>query len=151
MTDSDPFLISQLAKELVAIRTRKLEDPCAIAAGMVRETVLVALKSRPQEAERVVADACYGALQGLLLSGHDLARGAALMLGETAEVAASTGLDPADVMRYALDGFARIRRMATQDQVIEMLDTLEGHFHGTGEAFAAALAKQPDPGARQRV
>ena len=151
MTNSDQFMIGQLAKELVSIRTKRLDDPCAIAAATVRETVQVALKSRPEEAERVVADACCGALQGLLLSGHDLARGAALILGETAEVAASTGLDQADMMRYALEGFARIRRLATQGQVIEMLDTLESHFHGTGEAFAAALSKQPDPGARQKV
>ncbi|MEK7746314.1 MAG: DegT/DnrJ/EryC1/StrS family aminotransferase, partial [Elusimicrobiota bacterium] len=61
------------------------------------------------------------------------------------------GLDPADLMRYALEGFARLRNLATQDQLIEMLDTVESHFHGSGKAFAAALARQPDAGRRQAV
>ena len=151
MTDTDSFMISQLAKELVAIRLQKMEDPCAVTAALVRETAMTALKSRPEEAERVVSDCCYGALQALLLSGQDLGRGATLILGEVSDLAFPAGLDPADLMRFALHGFARIRRIATQDQVIEMLDSLEAHFHGTGEAFAAELAKQPDPGKRERV
>ena len=148
MPDPDSFRIAQFAKELVAIRLQGVDDPCAVAAALVRETARVALKSRPREADCVIADACCGALQALLLCGQDLARAATLMLGAVQELAAPLKADPALLSEYALEGFARNRRLMTQDQVIDILETLESRFKGAGAAFAKALAGQPDPSRR---
>lgn len=147
----DAFVIGQFAKELVAIRLRSTDDPCAVAAALVRETALVALQSRPQDADRVVADACYGSLQALVLAGHDLSRGAALMLSEVQSLAGPLRMNPAPLTEYALEGFARMRRFMTQDQLIDMLETLESRFTGVGPAFAKALSSQPDPSRRHAV
>lgn len=146
MADRDAFMIGQFAKELVALRLQTLEDPCAVAAALVREAASVALRARPEEADRVVSDACYGALQALLLARHDVARGAALMLAAVAELAAASRLDPEALRGYALEGFARMRRLLTQDQLIDLLETLESRSPGAGTAFVKALALQPDPG-----
>ncbi|TBR18934.1 hypothetical protein EPO15_14800 [bacterium] len=147
-TDQDAFMIGQFAKELVAIRLQSMDDPCAVAAALVRETALVALQSRPQDADLVIADACYGSLQALLLAGHDLSRGAALMLAEVQHLGGPLHMNPGLLTEYALEGFARMRRLMTQDQLIDMLEVLESRFAGSGAAFAKALAKVPDPAGR---
>lgn len=148
MPDRDSFMLAQFAKELVALRIQHLDDPAAAAAALVRETALVALKSRPAEADCVIADACYGALQALLLAGHGLARGATLILGSVQDLSGPLGRNPADLTAYALEGFAHMRRLLTQDQLIDMLEALESRFPGAGAAFAKALSRQPDPGRR---
>lgn len=144
MRDPNAFLISQFAKELVAIRLRDTEDPCAVAAALVRETAEVALKSRPEEADCVVVDACYGGLQALALAGQDLSRGAALMYAAVMELAEPLGIPQASLSEYAFEGFARMRRLMTQVQVIDMLETLESRHKGAGAGLAKALAAQPD-------
>lgn len=149
MRDPDAFLIAQFAKELVAIRLSSTEDPCAVAAALVKETAAVALKARPHEADVVIADACYGGLQALLLAGHDVSRGATLMLGEVLDLAGPLGGDPVALSEYALEGFARLRRLLTQEQIVDMLETLDSHFKGSGTTLARALARQYDPSRRQ--
>lgn len=151
MRDPDSFLISQFAKELVSIRLRGTDDPCAVAATLVRETAAVALKSRPKEADIVIADACYGGLQALLLADQDLSRGATLMYASVLELAVPMRVAPSLLMEYALEGFARMRRFMTQGQVIDLLETLESRYAGSGAAFAKAIAKQPDPSRRLEV
>lgn len=148
MRDPDAFLIAQFAKELVAIRLSSTEDPCAVAAALVKETAAVALKARPHEAAVVVADACYGGLQALLLAGHDVSRGATLMLGEVLDLAGPLGGDPVALSEHALEGFARLRRLLTQEQIVDMLETLDSHFKGSGTTLARALTRQYDPSRR---
>jgi len=148
MRDPEAFLISQFAKELVSIRLHATDDPCASAAALVRETAAVALKSRPEEADIVIADACYGALQALLLADQDLSRGATLMYAAVLELAQPLNLKPASLSEYSLEGFARMRRLLTQTQIIDLLETLESRFPGSGAAFAKALSQQPDPSRR---
>lgn len=148
MRDPDAFLIAQFAKELVAIRLNATEDPCALAAALVKETAAVALKARPEEADVVIPDACYGGLQALLLAGQDVSRGATLMLGEIIDLAGSLGGNPAAFSEYSLEGFARLRRLLTQDQIIDMLETLDTHYKGAGTTLARALTRQHDPARR---
>lgn len=145
----EEFKIGQLTKELVAMRIKKLEDPCGVAADMVKQAIVIALKARPIEAETVVSDACCGGLQGLYLSDHDLSRGAVLILQAVGEAADETMLDPTLLMSFALKGFARLNRLTTPEQLQAMREELERHFHGCGQAFADALAAQPDPSRRQ--
>jgi hypothetical protein len=125
MKDPDAFLIAQFAKELVAIRLSATEDPCAVAAALVKETAAVALKARPREADVVISDACYGGLQALLMAGHDVSRGATLMLAEVRNLAGPLGGDPVALSEHALEGFARLRRLQTQEQIVDLLDTLD--------------------------
>lgn len=151
LSERDAFRIGQFAKELVAVRLGGFDDPAAGAAALVTESARVALKSRPEEADCVIADACCGALQALLLAGHDLSRAASLMLSAVQELAADLKRDPAELSSYALEGFARMRRLMRQDQLVDMLDTLESRHPGAGAAFAKALALQPDPSRRLPV
>ena len=151
MNERDAFRIGQFAKELVSIRLGSFDDPAAGAAALVAESARVALRARPEEADCVIADACYGALQALLLAGHDLSRAACLMLSAVQELAVGLRRDPAELSGYALEGFARMRRLMRQDQLIDMLETLESRHPGAGAAFAKALALQPDPSRRLPV
>ena len=136
------FKVGQLTKELVALNLKEVENPCMVAAGLVRQTIGVALKARPEEARGIVSDACYGGLQGLLLADQDLACGALLMLAALGGGAADIALNPAEIRRYAIEGFARIARFVSREDVTSISRALEKRHQGAGQAFNDALAAQ---------
>lgn len=147
--DNNAFQIGQLTKELVALKLKELQNPCAVAAGLVKDAIAVACKARPQEARTVVSDACYGGMQGLLLADQDLARGAEMILGAVSEAAADASLDPTELMSYGLAGVARIAKFVTRERLVAIQSALEERFQGCGEAFSAALAQEAGQKASQ--
>lgn len=147
----DTFKIGQLTKELVAKRLQEQPDPPAIAAGLVRETLAVAAKAKPEEIETVVADACYGALQGVLLAEQDLARTAGLCLEAVAEVALACGSDPAAVMNAGIRGIVRMKKLLVEVQLEAIRKEIAERFDGAGPAFDAALERESAPSSRAAV
>lgn len=141
--DNLEFRVGQLTKELVAQKLKSMEDPCAVAAGLVRQTLDVALKARPADASQVAADTCYGAMQGLMLAGQDFPKASVMILQAVSDHAASAGLDPTEQMLGALKGFARLSKLCTSEQLHEMKTRIEAAFNGAGEAFSYLLAQQP--------
>ncbi len=140
---NDDFKIGQLTKELVAMKLKELEDPSAVAAGLVKKTIVVALKAAaPDQARAIVVDACYGGMQGLLLAEGDLAAGAVKLLEAVCEAAQDLGLDPGEMMRYGLTGVARIEKFAQAETLSAIRFALENRFSGVGEAFTDALAAE---------
>jgi hypothetical protein len=135
--------IGQLTKELVAIRLKKMADPCAAAADLVKKTLAVALKGRTTTDAGVcktITDACQGGITAMLLSDQNLAKGAVLILEGVAELAQELNFDPAACMRAALVGISDVRRFARPDQLHEIAREIETHFMGAGAAFSEALA-----------
>jgi len=141
MNDND-FRIGQLTKELVAEKLRKMDDPCAAAAALVKQTLEVALgacQSNPEAVHKSIADACKGGITGLLLADHSLERGVVLMLEAVADLASRFGLDPGEAMKSALIGMADLRRFIRADQIDDIAQEITKHFMGAGEAFYAIV------------
>lgn len=143
----DKFEIGQLTKELVAMKLKKMADPCAAAAELVKNTLSVALKTCKDDdaaRDKVIADACRGGMTGLLLADQNLAKGAALTLETVVELAGVHELHPAEVMKSALKGMADLRRFLRPDQLEDIQREIGTHFMGAGEAFqqAVKLAEQ---------
>lgn len=139
----EEFKIGQLTKELVSIQLKKMGDPCAVAAELVRKTLRVALKPGQAQTEDVIADAVQGGLQGLLLCEGDVPKGGVLVLEAVAELSAELQLDPTEALRGALAGLARLRRLLLPDQLAELQAGIEARFQGAGEVFAELLFQQP--------
>lgn len=138
----DDFKIGQLTKELVAIELKKMVDPCAAAAELVKKTLAVALKSAPTDDSgrlNLIVDACKGGITGLLLAEQSLARGAVLMVEAVAELSTEFNLDPAEAMKAALRGISDVHRFARADQLQEIRHEIETRFMGAGEAFSEVL------------
>lgn len=136
------FEIGQLTKELVAVKLKRMADPCAAAAELVKNTLSVAMKACKGDAgaiDKAVADACRGGMTGLLLADQNLAKGAALVLEAVVELAGVNELHPADVMKSALKGMADLRRFLRADQLEDIQREIGTHFMGAGEAFATAI------------
>ncbi len=147
----EPFEIGQLTKELVAMKLKKMADPCAAAAELVKQTLTVALAAVKTDAEarsKAIADACKGGMTGLLLADQNLPRGAALTLEAVVELAGRHDLDPGESMRSALRGMAELRRYLREDQLDEIGREIGLHFMGAGEVFAEMLAKPETPAAQ---
>lgn len=146
----DNFQIGQLTKELVAVRLKRMADPCAAAADLVKQTLGVALKaaaSDPQARDKAFCDACQGGVTGLLLADQNLARGAVLILEAVVELSGQFNLDPGESMRSALRGMSDLRRFLRPDQTDEMVREVGLHFMGAGEVFSAMLQEPvPEPG-----
>ena len=142
----DEFKVGQLTKELVAIKLKRMDDPCAAAAELVKQTLGVALRAvapgAPEGAHaQVVTDACQGGMTGLLLAGHELGRGAALMLEAVSELANHFQLDPTMMMEAGLKGIADMRRFANPDQLEDIRREVGRHFLGVEALFEEMLRR----------
>jgi hypothetical protein len=141
--DNIEFRVGQLTKELVAQKLKSMEDPCGVAAGLVRQTLDVALKSKPADSTDIAADTCYGAMQGLMLAGQDFPRASVMILQAVSDHATAVGLDPTEQMMGALKGFAKLAKLCTSDQLHDIKTRIEANFNGAGEAFSYLLSQQP--------
>lgn len=144
--DNMEFRVGQLTKELVAQKLKSMEDPCAVAAGLVRQTLDVALKTKPADSAQVAADTCYGAMQGLMLAGQDFPKAAVMILQSVSDHATMVGLDPTEQMMGALKGFAKLSKLCTNEQLHDIKTRIEMNFNGAGEAFSYLLSQQPQDG-----
>ena len=129
----------QLTKEMVAEELRRMGDPCAAAALVVRKTLAAAFDGpaalgQPSP-EQVIEAAVKGAMTALLLADQNLARGAILSLEAVAEAAGERNLDPTAAMMAALRGLADLRRFVEPDRMDTIRIEIEAHYHGAGEAF----------------
>ncbi|MBI3550436.1 MAG: hypothetical protein HY078_15465 [Elusimicrobia bacterium] len=143
------FKTSQLTKELVVARLKTSETAYDAAAEIVKQTLTVALKAQPQDAARIVSDTTYGAMQSLILAEQNLAKAAVLLLHAVSDIAHAQHLDPTEQMMAAINGFARLSRLITADQVNDIRVEIDKEFHGTGEVFGLAISQQPAPGRRE--
>lgn len=136
----DEFKIGQLTKELVAEKLRRMDDPCAEAARLVRKTLGVALRNAQPGTEiglgPVIEDACWGGMTALLLAEQSLSKGAVLVIHELSELATELQLDPTETLRSALRGIAGLDRVLRADQLDEIRAAIKLSFVGMDEAFA---------------
>lgn len=143
----EEFKIGQLTKELVAIKLKKMADPCATAANLVKQTLSVAMKGLKQGDAgqgELIEDACRGGITGLLLAEQNLGKGAVLILEAVAELSSELNLDPTEMMRSALKGIADMRRFLRTDQLYAIHRDIEMHFMGAGEVFAQLIQVKPE-------
>lgn len=155
----DDFRIGQLTKEMVAAKLKAMADPCAEAAALVKRTITVALESYKTGdsggREKLVQDACQGAMTALLLAEQSLPKGAALVLQAVLEVAQEKGLDLTLATFSALRGIGDMHRFATPTQMDDIRKELEARFMGSGEAFAYTLealkAEAPAPAQKAKA
>jgi hypothetical protein len=136
----DSIKLSQLTKELVALNLKRVTNPCFVAAEVVRNAVGVACKARPQEAEAIISDACYGGMQGLMLSEQDLACGAVIFVGALASGAGGGALDRAQTQRAAIAGIARMVKFLEREQLLAIQRKLEQRYPGSSAVFSDAQA-----------
>jgi hypothetical protein len=146
----DEFQIDQLTKELVRAQLSKLDDPCAVTASLVKQTLSVALygaKNGEDGPDKLIADACRGGITGLLLSKHDVAKGSVLILGAVSELAAELELDPVSALSSALWGLSDLARFLEPEALSDVQQKLAFSCVGAGEYFAECvkqvLAAQP--------
>lgn len=134
----ESFRLGQLTKELVAAKLRVMDDPCAVAAEVVRTTISVALRGRPEHKDTwpaIIKDASQGGITGLLLAEYNLNKGAVLMMRAIAEIANENHMDPTEAMRAALEGIADLKRFILPDRMAELRSAIDAEFMGAGECL----------------
>lgn len=133
----------QLTKEMVAEELRRMGDPCAAAASVVRKTLAAAFDGPAAlgqtSPEQVIEDAVKGAMTALLLADQNLARGAILCLEAVAESSAERGVDPTTAMMAAMRGLADLRRFVEPERMDTIRLEIDAHYHGAGDAFHQLL------------
>lgn len=138
----DDSTLSQFTKELVSAQLKSLQDPCVVAAGLLKKTLSVALKDLPPGSAfpaAPVESACQGAMMALLLGDQNLPKGAVCILEAVSELALEVHLDPTMMMWAALRGIADIRRFASQELLIDLRYQIELRFMGAGDALHQVL------------
>jgi hypothetical protein len=143
----DEMRIGQLTKEMVAEELRRLGDPSIKIGALVRQTVRVALSTRPKGTEpaQLIEDTVKGAMTAILLADQSLVRGSLQVLEAVIDVAAEFAIDPTEAMRAGLKGLADIRRFVDPSRVDEVHVEIEAKYMGAGEVFNEFL-REPIPG-----
>lgn len=139
----DELRIGQLTKEMIAEELRRMGDPCAAAAALVKKTLGAAL-SGPNKAgaERVIEDTVKGALTALLLADQSITRGSLLMLETVLEVANECSIDPTVSMRAALRAIADLRRFVEPQRLEDIRLSIDAQYMGAGDVFVEYI-RQP--------
>lgn len=141
---TDYFNFGALTKEMIMSRLKGAEDAPAVAAGIVKQTILAGVptaKAAGQNPKESVEQICFGAMRGLLLVEKDLPRGAILILREMAEVSQQVGIDPSELMTWTMDGIARITPMTSAQVREEIRGLIEQDYMGAGEVFISFCEK----------
>lgn len=138
----DAFDFEQMAKDIVTDRLKSVapDEVPSVSADIVRDIVVsgVASTGAKQDPRMTVSGTCRGAMGGLLLLEKDLPSAAVAILAESAAIANETGLDPGDMMTWAIEGIAPVARMAGSNVEGAVQEAIEAKYMGAGEAFAAA-------------
>ena len=142
----DELRMQQLTKEMVAEELRRLGDPCAAAASVVRKTLSAALPNialTGAPTALVIEDAVKGAMTALLLADQSLTRGSILIVEAVMDIAEQRHLDPTESMRAALKGLADLRRFVDPSRIDDVRLEIEAHYMGAGEVFLEYLKGVP--------
>lgn len=130
-TIADPFAAAKLAQ---------VPNPCAVAAGLARQTIGEACQAHPEQAEAIVVEACASAIKALARADQDLGCGAVLIVSAVCDGEATTALEPAALLKAALSGMGRVGKSLTSAQVNDIQRKLERRYAGAGETFSMAAA-----------
>jgi len=128
-----------ITKEMIVSNLKGAEDAPKVAADIVRQTITAGLPSarasgkNPQDA---VQEICFGAMSGLLLIEKDLPKGAILIIKGMAEIAQKVGVEPSELMTWAMEGIARITPMTSVQVREEIRALIEQDYMGAGEVFS---------------
>jgi len=140
----DTFNIGQLTKEMIAGRLGEMEDPCAVAAEVMERALLSALRNSqslgPTE-RAMIAEVCHGAITGILLKHQSIPHGAVQIMRAVASASHKLSLDSTEMMMQAVRGIARVRAVASQEQMYQAAYALESEFMGAGEALKAECSE----------
>ncbi|MBI5625176.1 MAG: hypothetical protein HY924_15470 [Elusimicrobia bacterium] len=137
------FDFEPLAREIVFNRLADDPDFAGSAAKTARDIILPALKaSLPSQEPRITAfQVCRGILAAVLALDKPARETCLAVLEVTAGIAEEGGLEPADLMTWAMEGMASV--LSLQDQHTEDLVHLaiEKRFFGAGDVFAELCRK----------
>lgn len=141
MTESaDQFNFGKLTKEMIAGRLKEAADAPRVAAEVVKRTIVAGVRATQasttkQDPQRTVVEVCRGAMTGLMLIDKDLVAGALAILGRLAEAAQELGLDPQELLTWALQGFAKLAPAAPRDVIYKMRLEIDKAYMGAGDLF----------------
>lgn len=142
----DQFNFGKLTKEIIASRLKDAADAPAIAAEVVKRTIVAGVtatrnSATPQEAHQTVVEVARGAMLGLMLIDKDLIASAKAILGRLAEAADEIHADPQELLTWALEGIAKATPAMQRDVVYQMRTEIDRAYMGVGEIFDKLCAK----------
>lgn len=138
MSESDRLDLGKLAKEIVASRLKDVPDTAAVAAEVVKKTIVAgvgAARARGEDPHLTVQDVCKGSMQGLMLIDKDLPTAAAAILGQLSDAAQELHLDPQELLTWALEGFAKLSAILQPEDLYKIRDGINKQYMGAGDVF----------------
>jgi hypothetical protein len=140
----DGFNLEALAKEIAVERLKTAEDAPLAAGDLAKELVIKSVTGtmNKQEPRYAVTAVCRGLMEGVILLEKDVPKTAVALISQIGTIAQETALDPAELMTWAMEGFAPVCRLAGNAAFSSTQDAIDAAFMGAGEVFLRAA----DPG-----
>ncbi len=137
MTEAADYDFEKLAREITSARLRGLEKAPAAAGEIAAKIIIAGVQSTKarQDPRLSVISVCRGVLGGMLLIEGDLPAASVEILQQMAHLAQELHLDPADMMTWAMEGFASVVVLGHSDLGPRLRDAIEHKFMGAGGVF----------------
>lgn len=137
---ADAMEFGGITKEMIVSNLKGAEDAPKVAADIVAQTIAAGIpsaKASGKDPKDAVEEICFGAMSGLLLLEKDIPKSAILIIKSMAELSQKVGIDPSELMTWAMSGIARITPMTSIQVREEIRSLIEADYMGAGEVFSS--------------
>jgi hypothetical protein len=134
----DNYNFGQLTKEIIVSQLKNSPNASIAAAELARKTIISgvhATKASGQNPKETVEEICYGTMSGVLLIAQDLTPAALEILRYSAEISNQLGIDPSDLMTWAMTGIAKIATATPMETLYKIRAAIEEEYEGVAEVF----------------
>lgn len=142
----EKYDFDDLTRAMVAERCRGAKDAAELAANIACQTIVAGLKGvRAAGGEQGAAESVRlvtkGMLTGLVTADLDFVEASVFLLQRLSDAAEKTGIDPAEMMTWAMEGMAEQSAILSADRVGALEAAVDQKFMGAGSMFSALCNK----------
>lgn len=143
---AEKYNFDQLAREMVRSRAAGTPDAPVQAARIARELIVNGIKGTrgaaadqsPHESVRLI---CKGTISALILLEQKVPEGAVEIMRQLGDAAQELGLDPQEMMTWAMEGVADNAPALSAQQIGAVHSAIDAAFMGAGQVFSELCAK----------
>ena len=142
----DKYGFDDLTRVMVAEQCRGQKDAAERAAAIACQTIVAGLKGTraagamqgPADSVRLITK---GMVTGLVTADLDFVEASVVLLQHLSDAAEKAGIDPAEMMTWAMEALAEQSAILPADRVNVLEAEVDRNFMGAGSMFSALCNK----------
>lgn len=142
MANPNPVDLEKAARDAVSTRLAKAQNAASQAGDIAREMVVSAVAGTGKaQAPASVRAICRGVLSGMMFLSKDVPATAIQILKKTGTAAEGAGIEPGELMTWAMEGMAGLAPAMGMEVAGEIGQRIDQEFMGAGGIFGDLCEK----------